>query len=271
MYMDEKRKEESGATTLFLVRHGETVDNARQIMQGQTHGCLNEQGREQAQQVAQRMADEKIDAIVASDLHRAIQTAEIIAALHSLEVKTTPLLRERDWGSFTGRFIPDLKGLVWPDDIESEPALLQRAADFLQYITATYPGKRVVAVGHGIINKAILAVYAGCTMREVQRMKEAPDEMYLVKDGVIYQFTPRLFLPLAKKVNLMTGKVTYPTNADRIRNMTDEELAEFILGSLNDEYCLCPPPFQKNDGYCRNPDMPCTQCWIEWLMEESDG
>ena len=173
MYMDEKRKEESGATTLFLVRHGETVDNARQIMQGQTHGCLNEQGREQAQQVAQRMADEKIDAIVASDLHRAIQTAEIIAALHSLEVKTTPLLRERDWGSFTGRFIPDLKGLVWPDDIESEPALLQRAADFLQYITATYPGKRVVAVGHGIINKAILAVYAGCTMRELQRMMNA--------------------------------------------------------------------------------------------------
>ena len=88
-------------------------------------------------------------------------------------MSTTPLLRERDWGSFTGRFIPDLKGEVWPDDIESEPALLQRAADFLQYITTTYPGKRVVAVGHGIINKAILAVYAGCTMREVQRMMNA--------------------------------------------------------------------------------------------------
>jgi len=50
---------------------------------------------------------------------------------------------------------------------------LQRAADFLQYMTATYPAKRVVAVGHGIMNKAILAVYAGCTMREVQRMMNA--------------------------------------------------------------------------------------------------
>jgi probable phosphoglycerate mutase len=90
-----------------------------------------------------------------------------------MPVKQTPLLRERDWGSFTGRFIPDLKGEVWPDDIESEPALLQRASDFLQYVTTTYPGKRVVAVGHGIINKAILAVYAGCTMREVQRMLNA--------------------------------------------------------------------------------------------------
>ena len=160
-------------TTIYLVRHGETIDNARQIMQGQTQGCLNEQGREQAQQVAQRLADEAFDAIIASDLRRAVQTAEIIAVPHGLPVSPTPLLRERDWGSFTGRFIPDLKGEVWPDDIESEQSLLQRAADFLQYITTTYPGKRVVAVGHGIINKAILAVSAGCTMREVQRMMNA--------------------------------------------------------------------------------------------------
>ena len=160
-------------TVLFLVRHGETVDNARQIMQGQTQGCLNEKGREQARVVAERLAAESFDAIVASDLRRAIQTAEIIAEPHGLPVVTTPLLRERDWGGFTGRFIPDLKGEVWPDDIESEEALLARARTFLIYITATYPGKRVVAVGHGIFNKAILAVYAQCPMREVQRMMNA--------------------------------------------------------------------------------------------------
>ena len=160
-------------TTILLVRHGETIDNARQIMQGQTQGELNEQGREQAQRVAERLAAEPIDAVVASDLHRAIQTAEIIAAPHNLVVRTTELLRERDWGSFTGRYIPDLRGETWPDDIESEEALLQRALTFLKYITTTYPYKRVVAVGHGIINKAILAVYAQCPMREVQRMMNA--------------------------------------------------------------------------------------------------
>ena len=160
-------------TKIYLVRHGETVDNARQIMQGQTQGCLNEKGREQARQVAQRLADEPIDAIVASDLRRAIQTAEYISAVHGLPVKTTPLLRERDWGGFTGRFIPELKGETWPDDIESEEALLLRARAFLLYITTTYPRKRVVAVGHGIINKAVLAVYARCPMREVQRMMNA--------------------------------------------------------------------------------------------------
>ncbi len=160
-------------TTIFLVRHGETVDNARQIMQGQTQGELNEIGFKQAQEVAAHLSSEAIDAVVASDLHRAIQTAEIIAKPHGLPVETTPLLRERDWGGFTGRFIPDLRGEVWPDDIESEEALLQRAHDFLQIMTATYDGKRVVAVGHGIINKAILAVYASCSMKEVQRMMNA--------------------------------------------------------------------------------------------------
>ena len=160
-------------TTIFLVRHGETVDNARQIMQGQTQGELNEKGREQARQVAERLAVEQVDVVVASDLHRAIQTAEYIAAQHGLSVTTTPLLRERDWGSFTGCFIPDLKGKVWPDDIESEEALLLRARSFILYILATYPEKRVVAVGHGIMNKAILAVYARCPMREVQRMMNA--------------------------------------------------------------------------------------------------
>lgn len=149
------------------------MDNARQIMQGQTQGELNEQGREQALKVAERLSSEPIDAVVASDLHRAIQTAEYIAMPHGLPVTTTKLLRERDWGSFTGRFIPDLRGEVWPDDIESEEILLERARSFLIYITTTYPDKRVVAVGHGIINKAILAVYAQCPMREVQRMMNA--------------------------------------------------------------------------------------------------
>ena len=160
-------------TTLILVRHGETVDNVNHIMQGQTQGQLTAQGLLQAHRLAESLRSEPIDVFVSSDLKRSVDTCRVVAEGHGKDVVTTPLLRERDWGGFTGRYIPDLKGEVWPDDIESEQALLQRAADFLQYITATYPGKRVVAVGHGIINKAILSVYAGCTMREVQRMMNA--------------------------------------------------------------------------------------------------
>ena len=157
-------------TTLFLVRHGETVDNANKIMQGQTQGQLNDEGVRQAQQLRERLAGTSIDAVVSSDLKRAVDTARIVAGPHGLEVVTTPLLRERDWGSFTGRYIPDLKDEVWPDDIETLDAMLARAGRFLSFIKAQYPGKTVLAVGHGIVNKAIQAVHYGKQMREVERM-----------------------------------------------------------------------------------------------------
>jgi probable phosphoglycerate mutase len=161
---------QSSTTTLYLVRHGETVDNANNIMQGQTQGQLNDTGMEQARQLCQQLVNVHIDAVVSSDLKRAVDTAVIIAASHSLQVVTTPLLRERDWGSFTGRYIPSLKGEVWPDDIESLDDLMARSRRFLEHIKKEYPAKTVLAVGHGIVNKAIQAVYYGKQMKEVERM-----------------------------------------------------------------------------------------------------
>ena len=158
-------------TTLYLVRHGETVDNANQIMQGQTQGELNENGVQQARAFSEQWKNKEIDIILASDLKRSIDTARIIAEPHQLEVLTTPLLRERDWGSFTGRFIPDLKGEVWPDDIETLENLLSRAGEFIAYVKQTFPGKKVLAVGHGIINKAIQSFYYQKPMNEIQRMQ----------------------------------------------------------------------------------------------------
>ena len=160
-------------TILYLVRHGETVDNANQIMQGQTQGELNENGLRQARESAEQWKDREIDIVMASDLKRSVDTASIIAGPHGLEVVTTPLMRERDWGSFTGRFIPDLKGEVWPDDIETLENLLSRAGEFIAFVKKTFPGKKVLAVGHGIVNKAVQAVYYGKQMHEVQRMTNA--------------------------------------------------------------------------------------------------
>ena len=160
-------------TILYLVRHGETVDNANQIMQGQTQGELNENGWRQAREFAEQWKDRDIDIVMASDLKRSVDTAAIIAAPHGLTVVTTPLLRERDWGGFTGRFIPDLKGEVWPDDIESLENLLSRAGEFIAYVKKTYPGKKVLAVGHGIINKAVQAVYFKKSMSEIPKMSNA--------------------------------------------------------------------------------------------------
>ena len=129
-------------TILYLVRHGETIDNAHQIMQGQKQGELNEKGLRQAREFRDQWEHREIDVVLASDLKRSIDTASIIAAPHGLEVVTTPLLRERDWGSFTGRYIPSLKNEVWPDDVETLENLLSRAGEFIAYVKKTYPGKR---------------------------------------------------------------------------------------------------------------------------------
>ena len=160
-------------TTLYLVRHGETVDNANQIMQGQTQGQLNENGIKQAREFSEEWKNKPLDVVIASDLKRSVDTAKIIAEPHHLEVLSTPLLRERDWGSFTGRYIPDLKGETWPDDIETLENLLSRAGEFIAYVKQTFPGKKVLAVGHGIINKAIQSVYYQKSMSDIQRMLNA--------------------------------------------------------------------------------------------------
>lgn len=163
-------------TTLYLVRHGETKDNARHIMQGQTPGELNENGINQAIELGKELKNIHFDAFVSSDLRRSMHTCKLIAeAQNATNITTTPLLRERDWGSFTGKYIPDLSNLsdpsLWPKDIEPLEKMKDRAEDFLQWILKRYPNQTVLAVGHGIINKAIRSVFHDKPMQEIPPMK----------------------------------------------------------------------------------------------------
>ena len=163
-------------TTLYLVRHGETVDNANQIMQGQTQGELNENGIRQAHKVSEAWKDRPIDVVIASDLKRSIDTARIIAEPHGLEVVTTPLLRERDWGGFTGRFIPDLKNEVWPDDIETLENLLSRAGEFIAYVKKTFPGTCAGTIILSTASQATMSVRT-TTVRTTSTMRERTTAM----------------------------------------------------------------------------------------------
>lgn len=158
-------------TTLYLVRHGETKDNVAKIMQGQQHGELTSVGKTQIEELAIILSNIHIDAIVSSDLKRAYESAQILARQKNLKLQTTPLLRERDWGDFTGRYIPSLKGLPMPDNVEKMYDLLARARCFIKWIEINFQGQTVLAVGHGIINKAIQAVYFDKMTREIPKMK----------------------------------------------------------------------------------------------------
>ncbi len=160
-------------TTLYLVRHGQTIDNVRQILQGQEQGELTAEGIKQAEETRDKMKDKAIDVFVSSDLKRAIDTCRIIAAPHHREVETSPLLRERDWGDFTGKYIPDLANAQWPDNVESIERMKSRARNFITWLRTAYPDKVVLAVGHGIINKAIQSVFLNKPMNEIPKMTNA--------------------------------------------------------------------------------------------------
>ena len=169
------------AIRLLLIRHGETVDNINKILQGQTDGKLTENGILQARQLAEQLSHEQIDAYVSSDLKRAVDTCIEIALPHfdgnrmaaDNAIMRTPLLRERDWGRFTGLYIPDLKDRKWTDDIETTDAMRQRAEQFISLMRSLYEGKTVAAVGHGIINKVVQSVYFDKPMQDILPMKNA--------------------------------------------------------------------------------------------------
>ena len=165
---------------LYLVRHGQTEDNVKQILQGQMPGQLTQKGVREAERLCERMKEVPIDVFVSSDLARAIDTCRIIAAPHGKEVVETPLLRERDWGDFTGAYIPDLKDRAWPDNVESAERMMARAKNFITWLRVTYPEQTVLAVGHGIINRMIQSVYYNKPMREIPRMENAEVRVLLV-------------------------------------------------------------------------------------------
>jgi alpha-ribazole phosphatase len=89
-------------TRLLLVRHGETDLQSSLRYWGKTDVELGPAGIQQAEQLRDRLAAEKVNAVYSSDLKRAADTAGIIAVRHNLKVITCPELREVDFGKLEG-------------------------------------------------------------------------------------------------------------------------------------------------------------------------
>ena len=101
---------------LMLVRHGETEWNVQRRYQGQSDVPLSELGVRQAELVAERLVDQKIDAVFASDLKRAWETAQIIVAKNGLSILSESRLRELKFGI--------LEGLTFDEAQEQYPELI---------------------------------------------------------------------------------------------------------------------------------------------------
>jgi probable phosphoglycerate mutase len=150
-------------TRIIAIRHGQTAWNAETRMQGQLDTALDAQGRWQAQQLAQALAHEPIDALVSSDLSRARDTAAPLAAARGLRVHSEPGLRERCFGVFEGFTYADI-ARHWPDETarwrardstfapprgESLAAFYERCIGVARRLIDRHAGRTVVWVTHG--------------------------------------------------------------------------------------------------------------------------
>jgi len=113
-------------TEVLLIRHGETAWNAERRLQGHIDIELNDTGMRQAELLAQALRGEPLDAIFASDLTRARQTAAPLAAALGLPVAIERNLRERCYGAFEGLRYTDI-GTHYP---EAYAAMQARQLDF---------------------------------------------------------------------------------------------------------------------------------------------
>jgi probable phosphoglycerate mutase len=100
-------------TRLFALRHGQTAWNAEQRIQGHTDIPLDATGHWQAAQLAQALADEPLVVVYSSDLRRAYETAQPLAAITGAPLVTDVRLRERGFGAFEGHTYADIERL-WP-------------------------------------------------------------------------------------------------------------------------------------------------------------
>jgi len=165
---------ETQTVDITYVKHGETNNNAKNIIQGDTlDEGLNEKGRQQVKTTAQQLKNEKFDLIVCSPLKRTQETAEILNQALGLEIKTERSLRERDFGEWEGKNY--LTDLFDPNEFSMEKLRISNppkgeSLDDVkkrhQTVFEKYLGKRILVVGHA-------QAYLGAKMTCEELEKEA--------------------------------------------------------------------------------------------------
>ena len=185
-------------TQLLLIRHGETAWNAVRRLQGHLDIGLNEAGQRQAAALARALRDTPLDAIVSSDLQRAMQTAGAVARLHDVPLHTDAQLRERGYGVFEGLLYSEIEAR-YPEDFaawqgrhidsvmpqgerfaESFRAFYARSVAAIGQWAQRYDGQTIAIVAHGGVLECAYRAATGMTL-------ESPRD-FQVKNASINRF-----------------------------------------------------------------------------------
>lgn len=160
-------------TRIILVRHGETDWNKEQKFQGRIDVELNKTGKIQAEILAEKLKDLKINHIYASPLSRALVTAKKIAGHHNLEVEIVEGFTEIEHGEWEGLHVSEVKEkhgdlydkwLTEPNNVkmpkgESLNDVRKRSIEAFNKIIGSHPEGTVLIAAHDAINK-VLVCYA---------------------------------------------------------------------------------------------------------------
>lgn len=172
--------------TVLLVRHG-MCDPVGKFFAGRMPGVpLNEQGRQEAERVAERIATIPIAAIISSPIQRARETAAAIAARTNADVHVDEAFTELDVGEWTGRTFNELGQPPFADEwrrfytfragTRAGGAELMldaqvRAVGALLALRDRYAGKTIVVVSHGDVIRAAIAYFIGVSLDLARRLE----------------------------------------------------------------------------------------------------
>lgn len=180
--MSEPTQTPPPGTLVLLVRHGQTPTTGR-VLPGQAPGLhLSDAGRTQAETLATRLDGLHLDALYASPLERAQETAAPTASARGLDVRIEPDLIECDFGDWTGRELADLAKLPEWDAVQRTPAtfrfpggeslaeLQQRTVAAIERLRDAHAGGSIACFSHADPIRAALVHYLGSPLDAFQRV-----------------------------------------------------------------------------------------------------
>jgi probable phosphomutase (TIGR03848 family) len=173
-------------TTFFLVRHGSCAGLGETLWGRTAKVCLNDEGKAQAQRLAERLSGIQLAAVYSSPLERALETAEAIARVAQLEVKQNRAFNEIDFGDWTGKSFAMLedderwrrfntqRSVTSIPGGESFLDVQARVVAELEQLAQQHSQERVVVVSHADVIKSAVGYVAGTPIDLVQRIEISP-------------------------------------------------------------------------------------------------
>ena len=179
---------------LYLVRHGSNDYLAKSLLAGRSPEVhLNEQGKAEAERVANTFSNIGIQRIFSSPLERALETAEPTAKRLGLEIEIAPEILEINFGDWTGRSLRELdRDPAWKNfnsyrsgaRIPNGETMLEsqsRMVGFIEKIFRDNPSQTVALFSHGDPIKSVLAYYLGIPLDLFTRIEISPGSYSILR------------------------------------------------------------------------------------------